>query len=988
MEKARGFVLPERPGEAGRFAVGWDGVVRPALTVGAKADLEADVRALAVALKTSRDSPQFNEYVSISVSSDDPVEKRTEHRDAISPFLDDREPAPAVSRSPFTLCMLLRLGRADLAESLYAAATTWTPGDARPDLKDVLVSFPSLSRGWADTLYHRLIGAHCRGDDVVALDAARRLDRFRKGVEARAEALGFPREASKGTRYSDPAYIRKPTVLPDLLADQERRAREAPRGPVPARGGDPAERIAALIRDFDQIHVETPMVNYSGGDPADGAIVGEVVAEGDAAVGPLLAALESDTRLTRCVLSRNGHDHLGTVTEAVYSALQRLLKTEHLRDDRSDYSDLPTPEGRKRLAAAARALWEKNRAVPLVERWYRTLRDDSAGTHRWLEAATGLVQPPGRGAPFMGYFTVRSPGEPQPRALMGEPLRERRDPSVSELLARRCEAIAGTGNALTIPDDKLLRACDLALRFTRWDEAGSVPTIKALMTTCRERSVDPQQSSQSGIYARYIAGFTIVRARAGDLQALDDYAAWVQGLDPSTIEYSWREVLEPLWTYPDHRSVSAAARSMFVDPKSPWLPLVPVGEGRGDLRDREQIASPLACVPAYREALHAALADRTRVGTAVRRPEGVVQYTPTVGRSEGFIDIRVPDPEDRPGVEVPIRTCDYVAWKLSTIDGAPECQLIWSEARRDGAVAACTEYLRRHGPRLAVEYHPDDPGARYPIVRPGFPALERPATPDDVRDGLAVFTLAGEGEARVVALPSGYPVRARWLALKAFPVDRHSGPDPTLGDFLQDGWVWQAEELRKGDGWERFYGFVGHATFARVAASEIEFSPDSHRRLTLPSGLSARIETAEPPNAVFRPGQPIVVTLRLYNVRGAEQSAPTEFVRAGADGKPALRRGVSMVLDEIPRGDDGFASMRNLPARRPTRTDRFDPGNASRTLAPTASFDACRLDLSDWYAGLQPGGYWFHLTFGADSGVGEGTTNRMEFWIVEPDKHE
>jgi len=45
-----------------------------------------------------------------------------------------------------------------------------------------------------------------------------------------------------------------------------------------------------------------------------------------------------------------------------------------------------------------------------------------------------------------------------------------------------------------------------------------------------------------------------------------------------------------------------------------------------------------------------------------------------------------------------------------------------------------------------------------------------------------------------------------------------------------------------------------------------------------------------------------------------------------------------------------------------------------------------RLDLNDRYAGLQPGGYWLHLTFGADSGVGEGTTNRMEFWIADPDK--
>ena len=122
--------MPERPGEVGRFAVGWDGVVRPAVAVGAKADLEADVRELAAVLRKSREAPQFHEYRSHNVSTG----VTTEHREKISPFNDNRGPATAVHRSPLTLCMLLRLGRAELAESLYAAATTWTPDEARPDL--------------------------------------------------------------------------------------------------------------------------------------------------------------------------------------------------------------------------------------------------------------------------------------------------------------------------------------------------------------------------------------------------------------------------------------------------------------------------------------------------------------------------------------------------------------------------------------------------------------------------------------------------------------------------------------------------------------------------------------------------------------------------------------------------------------------------------------------------------------------------------------
>ncbi len=359
---------------------------------------------------------------------------------------------------------------------------------------------------------------------------------------------------------------------------------------------------------------------------------------------------------------------------------------------------------------------------------------------------------------------------------------------------------------------------------------------------------------------------------------------------------------------------------MFVDPQSHWLPLVPVNKGRRDHQYMDQLDSPLVCVPAYREALLTALADNAKVGTAERQPRGVVQYTLESGRNGGFIDERVPDPADRPGVEVPMRTCDYVAWKLSALDGAPECLLTWPEARRDAAITACAAYLRRYGSRFAAEYIPGEPNFRNPVAYLRFPTLAHPATPDDVREGRAVFSSTGDGESRTAPLAAGYPVRARWLAMKSFPVDRRSNSDPALGDFLQDGWVWQSEDVKKGDRWERYFGFVGHATIARVPASEIEFSPDRNLWLKLTGGLAARLETAEPSVAVFQPGQPVLVMLRLYNVRGIEHRAPTEFIRAGADGKPALRRGVSLVLNKRPDDSDDQALPAH-PFRRASETD-------------------------------------------------------------------
>ena len=125
-------------------------------------------------------------------------------------------------------------------------------------------------------------------------------------------------------------------------------------------------------------------------------------------------------------------------------------------DDRSDYTLLQTAEGRRRLAGAARAWWEKNRAMPLVERWYRTLLDDSAGSDRWLEAAGGLVQP-------AGGLPPNRPGQPKPKAMMGDPLRKLHRASLSELLARRCRELAENSGEPRTRERNLSRLASLLI---------------------------------------------------------------------------------------------------------------------------------------------------------------------------------------------------------------------------------------------------------------------------------------------------------------------------------------------------------------------------------------------------------------------------------------------------------------------------------------------------------------------------------------------
>ena len=45
------------------------------------------------------------------------------------------------------------------------------------------------------------------------------------------------------------------------------------------------------------------------------------------------------------------------------------------------------------LAPMIQTYWNKNKGVPLEERWYRTLADDKAGPKQWLEAAHEIIRP-------------------------------------------------------------------------------------------------------------------------------------------------------------------------------------------------------------------------------------------------------------------------------------------------------------------------------------------------------------------------------------------------------------------------------------------------------------------------------------------------------------------------------------------------------------------------------------------------------------------
>jgi hypothetical protein len=805
------WVLPRRPGMDTDFAVSWSGLVYPVLAIRAPADLRADVTAMI----------------------------RQDGASQYAPFgrlLNAFPEAAAVAHDeilPGRVCILLRLGEADLASRVW---DQWI-GGMKPQMDDTDAirndPYLELAREWAWAMFDRAVCAHMRGDHGLSLATARALAAASPLIETEAAKRGFARPrvldpTNFNRELPNPPYLGFLQDLPALIADEQRRLDVGNVVRVLAHSQaypEKSARIAALIRDLEEIE-ERQWGQPGSVNIAESKIIRALETEGDAAVEPLIDCFERDQRLTRSV--GFGRDfHMGrnfiAVREAARVALSRILQMSSF--------DAASNASHAQRVADIRAFWAQNKDKTPAERWYAVLADDTAAPDQWIEAAMRIVRPVDvdvRG----GWVNVVRRRTGEVPVLRGEALRPKTNPSVSELMARRVPQIVSS-----VQDDSsiVLFRCDdatrVALALNRWDRAGSIPALRDQLA--RARALLDRWSQYGAVsvaqHSRQIAQLSLALAQAGDQTVLAEYASWLGALKPDDIATNASEIFAPLWLFPDNQPLHDAADHLFNDAASAWRSFDLRRSGPSWATDA-LLNLPLVGTAPLRAHILRNLEDQTVIGTTKVVDRSLQLTTPlsTGGRSLMNANDPLIPPDGR---EIPLRTCDWYADALSLLDGTPQFEPYWPVEKRDAAIAALRSFFQQYGDRFAYSEQQrliwewaDTPQARL-----AFEPLDHPATADDVKSGRAIFSLEPAPDRRLAPLEN-FPTRARWKTLKDFPITYETFNPQTKqtlrrSDYDQLGMVWQAEEIREGGVWKRYYGFVGKFIVAKVPADEIELLP-------------------------------------------------------------------------------------------------------------------------------------------------------------------
>jgi hypothetical protein len=769
--KTHGWVLA---GD-GKHALCWNGQLYSLESVGSPADLRSDVLAA-------------------TIGSDQYIPEGIDWRSC-----DNR-------KIPLLLC----LGQRDLASQLWTASDSkihsGKQGKGTTDEWYVNGIMKQFLFAWLTGLWDRAAGAHELGDDAIALACVQQYVDALKGPAAAALKSDEREGNSQGFE----------ALAEQLLKDQQRRNAKKKVGASPA-SSDPAQAGQARFL-IEQLDEATGHVEAVPGPTCmdDNTSFDQLLKLGPSAVGSLIECLDTDPRLTRIVQrGRPWSPAIGIepVSQIAYTALCAIIGREF------GTSDQPWESERHELAKKIRQYWGMANKEPVEKRWLNILADDRA-QNQWLDAANNIVTPannePGCSSATgaVTYVDAYIPMMIEHHSLgktRGEQLRSETKQSVSGLMSKRAFEMWKS--------NRQHEAVHMIMDLGLWDGRHQVDDIKRFsqMVAATKNFRAPKVFGEFETWSEILGNLYEARLVCGDRTAIDDYFKMIRSIIPQNVEG------DKVFTFIFHRygdsGVQKQTDLLFSDRSSSWNPKHShTASGfRPDLW-----ASPLLSSKIVRALCLEFLADRKTVGKSfphssngragvdLKSATDVMcgPYEADSGTSMFLKDRRTAPRDASAKQSYDFNTADFVASRLSRVDGFPRFALNGNLKERKAAIETSIKLLTQYGAALSRRESITDLYGQAQIQF-AFPQLSKPATPADVSNGLAMFSLSDKGSASVVPLK---------LPAEAFRKDAalaKSSFDP------EQGTVWQAEEVTIAGSKKRFYGFVSKHFFGLLPAKQV-----------------------------------------------------------------------------------------------------------------------------------------------------------------------
>ena len=806
--QTHGWVLPD-----GRSAICWNGLIYRVVALGAPVKLSDDFA----------DAP--SRPASSAVNLEWPITLESTRGRTIA----EASSLETNRVSALALVFLLRLNEEEMARGLmrYFAIRQVPNGPPSSAVDHSLYLMAAYQWAWA--AYDRAICAHMRGDVATVVADTSRLQAIAPTIEAEAAKRGF-----KDSGRTEP-FLPFLSNLGELSRDAARRSARPPRPAFDLAGitnrPTAVERIALLIDYLDETRAR--QWGQPGGiSIAESPIYLALAAEGEAAIEALLKVVEGDERLTQSVSFHRDfrpQRNLISVKQVATACLRRITG---LNQDAAGANP-----------AVWREWWNRNRNVRPEERWFNQLADDTGGWQKWEDAASTILQRSG-GYARMGMhgFSGRVGPEMTTQPFVGEVLRTKHDPAVTELLRRRALQLA-TGRRSSY--DCTLGA-KFALMLYEWDprHPDTLATLGELARSCvdfeiaQQKAEDPNDRSH---LAGWVANLALARLRQGDSSAWTNYVDYLKLRAPDSLSSEVVRGFSVFWEAPPSELRDRVVQELF-DHSTTWSALLANPRAPGNYAAEQLIVTPLLRFGAFRNLVIHRLRDRQVAGTMTQEGElpEPRKFAWLDGSNSGWIN----PTGVQPPREYTIRLCDRIALRLQLLPGVPAFDPTRSDLERDVQCAAIAGYLERYGPQ--IDYLKNDfPDESFlplytlrqsPVfsrISPIFALLNRVAMPEDVRSNRSIFSVESGQVRPVLERVESWPLEAEWKN-KLEVIETHDGQTRRVLKGLP-GRVWQAEEVLEGDQWVRYYGFVGPHSMAKVPATEVEIT-DFRLRLPSPTG--------------------------------------------------------------------------------------------------------------------------------------------------------